>query len=614
MKKIVVFFKERLDLLTLITFLLIFIKEIVFLHMLRAPNASRINFSKLMKDPFESLFVTPDAISFLLMILMLISLSFLFKNKIRLIYSLSLNLIVSLIILMELWYYRGNYSFLSIKHIMFNEIFNPLGNSLFQFNLIDIVFFIDLLIIVIYLKVKFSKGTIEIKRSIALALSIFIISALTFNHRRILIDKKGEVEGTLFRNCWVPFQTMLNTSPIGFIGFDIYNYYTYSRTDKLTKEETSKVDNWLKSNKEDLPDNTYKGKFKGKNIIFIQVESLENFVIGQKVNGQEITPNLNKLLKSSLYFNNIYEQNNTGFSSDCDLLVNTGLFPKTTESVAYSRPQLDVYSFAEMMNDKGYNTFSSRPEEGGNWNWSETHKGIYDFDTLIDVNKLEKDDMKGINLSDKSYFRQLAEETQNFKEPYYSLMVTITSHAPFSSIKDDEKYLNLSKELDENYLGKYFQSVNYTDKQIGKFIEDLDKSGELDNTVIAIYGDHTGVHKTYLNEIQNAPLEGDWWKEQDFKIPLIVYSKDMKGEVISTKGGQVDFYPTFAYLMGSERNEIPSSNLGRILVNTKKDFVLLANGTIIGETKSSEEKNHIQRAVEISELMIKSNYFPRKLN
>lgn len=604
--KIFNWLKRKIDIITVFTIVVIFIKELLFLFTLRQPDAASINI-------LDGLFVTPDFICAILMILMLVSITLLFKGKGRFLACYLVNLIVSTGILLDLWYYRANHSFLSIRHIIFRQTFNPLGNSLIQARAIDIFLFADIILLAVLYFIKYKNIKSKVERSIALALIMFIGSGAYLNYRSIKIDE-GELRGQLFRNCWVPFQTMMNTSFIGYTGFDIYKYNKYSRTTQLSNEEKSEVDKWLKDNKENLPDNKYKGMFEGKNLIFIQIESLENFVIGKSINGQEITPNINKLLSNSMYFNNIYEQNNTGFSSDCDLMVNTGLLPKRTESVAFSRPQLNVYSLAEMLKNKGYNTISSRTEEGGNWNWAETHKGIYDFDTLIDLDKLEKDDMKGINLSDASYFRQLAEKTKEFKEPYYSMMVTLTSHAPFTSIKDNEKYLDFSDELNENYLGKYLQSVRYTDEQIGKFINALDESGQLDNTVIAIFGDHTGVHKTYEEEIQDAPIDGDWWKKQDYKIPLIIYNKGLQGEVIETSGGQIDFYPTFAYLLGINRDEIPDSVLGRILVNTERDSSVLKDGTIMGNPKSEEEKEHLKKAVEVSELMIKADYFPRSVD
>lgn len=52
----------------------------------------------------------------------------------------------------------------------------------------------------------------------------------------------------------------------------------------------------------------YKGVAKGKNLILIQTESFNNFVIGATYNGQEITPNLNKLLKKVLFISTIFIQ------------------------------------------------------------------------------------------------------------------------------------------------------------------------------------------------------------------------------------------------------------------------------------------------------------------
>ncbi|MDZ5001173.1 LTA synthase family protein, partial [Clostridium perfringens] len=140
------------------------------------------------------------------------------------------------------------------------------------------------------------------------------------------IDIKGKIPGqSLFRLSWAPFQTFSDMSPLGYHGFDLV-YFT-GRNKELTNSDINEVKTWLDNNKEIIPDNEYKGMLEGKNLIAIQVESLENFVINKKVYGQEITPTLNKLLSQSLYFDNIYEQNNSGTSSDADLMVNTSIFP-----------------------------------------------------------------------------------------------------------------------------------------------------------------------------------------------------------------------------------------------------------------------------------------------
>lgn len=88
-----------------------------------------------------------------------------------------------------------------------------------------------------------------------------------------------------------------------------------------------------------------------------------------------------------------------------------------------------------------------------------------------------------------------------------------------------------------------------------------------------IYGEHCGVHKFYEKDIENAPLEGDWWKDNHKKIPYIIYSKYLEPEVISKVGGQSDFLPTISYLLGIDRSEFENSSMGRVLVNTERELL-----------------------------------------
>ena len=144
----------------------------------------------------------------------------------------------------------------------------------------------------------------------ALVAILLIASSLVIYISHIKIDDVENSEYILFSKSWAPFQQMSNMSPLGYYAFDIVDTLTTTNKtqlnqNKVSKEDIESIDNWLENNKENLPDNSYKGIYKGNNVIYIQVESLENWVINTKINGQEITPNLNKLLNNSIYFNNI---------------------------------------------------------------------------------------------------------------------------------------------------------------------------------------------------------------------------------------------------------------------------------------------------------------------
>ncbi len=215
---------------------------------------------------------------------------------------------------------------------------------------------------------------------------VFAVSAVVIWFGYYTIDVKQMEPGkNIFRLSWAPFQTFGDMSPLGYHGFNIEFY----KNKTLTVQDNKEIENWVNVNKEDLPDNSYKGMFKGKNVIALQVESLENCVINQKVYGQEITPNLNKLLSNSLYFNNIREQNNNGTSSDCDLLVNTSILPIREGTTVYSYPWSKYDTLQNILKDKGCTTMSTHAEPPGNWNWTEMHKS-YGADQILDVEDREQ--------------------------------------------------------------------------------------------------------------------------------------------------------------------------------------------------------------------------------
>ena len=187
----------------------------------------------------------------------------------------------------------------------------------------------------------------------------------------------------------------------------------------------------------------------------------------------------------------------------------------------------------------------------------------------------------------------------------------MSNHGPFD-IGQEYRELDLPKEIDESYLGGYFESVHYTDKQIEMFFNELENSGLLDNTIVVLYGDHGGVHKYYNDDIQDLDYEGNWWKEYDNRIPLIIYSKGITPNVIEASGGQVDIPTTVLYLLGIDENKYLDTAMGRVLVNTNRDATIIKGNEIKGNVKDNEELEHLLKSYEIGEKIIENNYFGRK--
>ena len=121
-------------------------------------------------------------------------------------------------------------------------------------------------------------------------------------------------------------------------------------------------------------------------------------------------------------------------------------------------------------------------------------------------------------------------------------------------MQSHEQRIKLKKEDRNTTVGDYLNSIAYTDKYLGEFFKQLKRDGIYNNSIIAIYGDHVGLaHSDETDEVMER-LTG---KKYDFdtmmNIPLIIAMPNSKVDIsgtIDVAGGQMDFYPTVAYLLG----------------------------------------------------------------
>jgi Phosphoglycerol transferase and related proteins, alkaline phosphatase superfamily len=601
----VIWFKDNMLVFVIMTLSLL-IKSIFFLGLVNNDNASKINLFK----AFFSFSSPPPILVYICFIAIFQSFTYLFKGRIRFWFLVAFNFLYSLLLQADLMYYRGFSGFISPYLLSQTTNLDNLSSSILSMlRPIDIVFYIDLLVLV-GIGLKFKKFQDNTKRNMVVTLILLALSVSYIYYQHVQLDVKSNGKGMLFRVSWSPNQTMSNLSPIGYHAFDIYNFYKNKQTEKVTPDEDREIKNWFAQKQENLPPNQFKGMYKGQNLIVIQVESLENFVINQKVNGQEITPNLNKLLANSLYFTNFYEQVNNGTSSDADLMTNTSVYPVRTGATFFRYPNNTYNSLPKLLRGVGYNTLAIHPDKGSYWNWMPALKAI-GFEKTIDASHFNADEKIGLGISDGSYLKQIAPIIKSEKQPFYNFMVTLTSHNPFD-LPTKYRKLTLSPELNQSKLGGYFQSVNYTDEQIGSFLSNLDKSGILDNSVVVIYGDHTGVHKYYNDEVKQVQPQESWWLDDSKRIPLIIYHKGMQGQEIKTIGGQIDTMPTVASLMGIEENNYKNTAFGRNLLNTNKDFAVLTNKQYVGKASTPQEEENQIEGIDIADLIIQKNYFKEK--
>lgn len=591
-----------------ITLFLILLKSILFLGMITSVDASKINFIK-------SFYEVPPILVFICFITVFLSIGFLYKNTGHYISLLVINLLLSIFLEGDIMYYRGFGSFLSLHLLSETSNLDNLSSCVKSFIYpIDIVFFIDILIIILLMIFK-RKLFKPVKKNVFIFISVFVFSIayITFSHYRI--DKMGFhlQKQMLFRTCWTPNQTISDLSPIGYQIYDLFTFYDDSHPYNLTSNDKTNIKKWYADNIEKNPVDKNSGLFKGKNLLIIQWESLENFVVNKEVQGQELTPNLNKFIKNSFYFNHYHEQVYNGTSSDSDLMTNNSIFPIRNGSTFFRFPDNTYNSLPKILESEGYTTYAIHPDKGAYWNWMPNLKS-YGFQHLYDSSRYNCSEIIGLGISDGSYFNQIEPIIKNAKTPFYSFVVTLSSHAPFD-LPNQYRTLKLSSDLDSSRIGGYFQSIHYTDEQFGKFMNKLEADGVLNNTAVAIYGDHCGVHKYYQSDIDNMTKKEDWWVDDHKEIPLVIYNKDLKGEqIISKNAGQVDVMPTLLYLLGVDKQKYENTVMGKNIFTSKKDYALLEDGSIVGNQPTGNELVHEKDSLNIADLIIKGSYYGKFSN
>lgn len=571
------------------------------------------------KDPYTFSFSTgyESASSFLnyyvAFTLIFLSFSLLFKGKGRIIYTLVIDFSLTLLILIDVWYFRG---FLTVPSALIltqtANLDNMSGSILSMTSNLDFIFAFDFIILGIYAYITRKSFTQVHKRAFKTFFCTFVLPILFIIYVPISITvfNNTDVHNAYLFSNYDKSNTAKYFSPIGYHIMDCYTVYKDSKPYKLTDQDKADINELFETKKENLPDNEYLGMAKGKNLIYIQVESLENFVIGKTVNGKEITPNLNKLVQKSLYFPNTFEQVNEGTSSDADLMVNTSMLPLRQGSTFFRYPNTNYNSLPNLLEGEGYATSAIHPDKGSFWNYKNGLLGI-GFDKFTDYYSFNVDEQIGLGISDKRYFEQVVPMLKELKQPFYAETVTLTSHGPFD-LPEKYRELGLDPELNESKLGGYFESLHYTDKQIGYFIDQLDKEGLLKNSIIAIMGDHTGIHKYYDDSIGQLSHKEDWYLNTgNPTVPFIIYNPSTnEGKTFDKMyNGEIDVMPTLLYLLGVDKDKYENTTLGRNLLNTNKSFAVITNGTLKGgENLTDKEKDIYKKSLDLSDKMIRANY------
>lgn len=315
----------------------------------------------------------------------------------------------------------------------------------------------------------------------------------------------------------------------------------------------------------------YFGSQKGKNVIVLQLEAFQNFPLHQSLNGQELTPVMNKLADEGFYFPHVYQQIGPGNTSDAEFMSNTSIYPIGTLAMSTGFGDREIPSLARLLKEKGYESYTFHVNKVGFWNRNELYPAL-GFDGYYEKGDFTNDHFNAFGASDEQLYITAVDklvELQKKGTPFYAQMVTASSHHPFK-IPDSFKKITMPDELKDTMLGDYLTAINYTDYAIGTLIEGLKANGLWENTVLVMYGDHFGLQPQDVPPEQVESALGIPYDSRisRFNIPLIVRVPGMEqGQVVERTGGQLDILPTIANLLGVSLEQEGFTAFGHDLLN-----------------------------------------------
>ncbi|MFZ3102693.1 MAG: LTA synthase family protein [Desulfitobacteriaceae bacterium] len=483
--------------------------------------------------------------------------------------------LLSALIWADLLFYRIYHTILSIPVLyQAKQLEGVSGSIITLVNKGDLLFFFDLLVLTYVFFLRRSNKFVPktgIVRRIAQIVAVLVSSFLVFG---ILL---GTVTKSFDKNAYVGLNwnnTVLEE--MGVINYHLLDLYQFvnikdAKTDFVSKIELLKT--WMEHHQK-LEGTNLKGVARGKNLIVIQLEAMQGFLINNSINGQEVTPNLNKWLKSSMYFDNYFTQIAEGTTSDAEFMSLNSLYPAATGSNYIMKPLNKYYSLPRALKDAGFTgsfAFHAYKPEFWNRNKMYPQEG---FDKFYNENDFQIDEKLGMGLSDESMFKQTLPMLQQKVQPYFSFIITLSAHYPWNGIPEGKKGLNIPQGEFSNMFTNYLQAQHYADKSFGEFMDNLQQQGILDNSVVVVYGDHFGqyLQDQDILKFLNSPKPSNEYTSLELrKVPLLIRMPNGRyAGVRHISGGQMDLYPTLANLFGLNKSKLVY--FGHDLLNVKQGF------------------------------------------
>ncbi|MFL0582518.1 LTA synthase family protein [Solibacillus silvestris] len=508
---------------------------------------------------------------------------FLKSQKARNRYIVGGSILLSFVVYGNVAFYRFYNDFVTLPVLFQTSNFGELGTSAAAIiSWMDIFYFVDVLLIIIAVKFlpKADEQLLPIRKDARKA--YFVMTAA------ILFLNLGLAETERPQLLTRAFDRELLVKNIGTYNYHLYDVYVQSKSSAQRAladgSELVEVSNYVRANQAE-PNVEMFGKYEGRNVIAVSLESLQSFVINEEMNGEMVTPFLNSLTndKDTYYFSDFYHQTGLGKTSDSEFIFENSLYGLGRGAVFFTHGENTYNSFAERLGENGYFTNVMHANNKSFWNRDMIYKS-FKLDQFYDLESYNVTEETSVNwgLKDIPFFEQSAALMKEMPQPFYSRLITLTNHYPF--YLDPEDIMIPEYDSNSGTLNRYFQTVRYLDESVKEFFDDLKEQGLYENSIIVMYGDHYGISENhnkamakYLNKEEITPYDSTLLQA----VPLYIHipgSND--GQVMDNVAGQLDIRPTLLHLLGIETSK--DMQLGADLFSEEhEDFVIFRDGRFV---------------------------------
>ena len=423
--------------------------------------------------------------------------------------------------------------------------------------------FIIIILFILALKVFPKRNKTDLKSVIKIFFAFLILHFLT---PFLLGNANDELTWSTWRNprnIYINFNDNNKSMMIsGIYEYSVRNFYiTFIKAKKTTNEEELMFLEEEYSIEEENHLNNFTGKYRDKNLIIIQLEGTDDWLINQ-----EDTPTLYNMMNNSLNFSNHYSYYNGGGSTfNSEFAVNTGFITPlsyTQNAYTFNKNQFP-YSLAKLFKNEGYavNAFHMNTSEyysrGTNYkNWGyDNYYGLKDLGTYKDDSYI---------LDRELILNETFQEKMFNEEKYVDYIIAYSGHLPFSTEKgvcqklvteDILKKENL-EELPQGYILPTLteeecvrRQAKETDYMVELLLQVLNEKEQLDNTIIVVFTDH------YLYTLSDETIL-EKYKETDNNLvnhtPFFIWNNNQDIKKITEVTSQLNILPTLLNLFGLE--------------------------------------------------------------